>query len=125
MNQCELDECYSGKYFCENFRDMKQYILLRSVDAGNGRRRLGLSSSDWHEILEMNLNEVVILLPGDDISFEASLNLYRDYGSISNPIINEWLLTENYPLNEQILLFEFQNNEGVHTFMFVGVLSRV
>ena len=101
---------------------MKQLILLQAVDAGNGRRRLGLSTEDWHRLCaDAGLNQVIVeVITGNPE--DAAIRTYREYGSLTNPQINNWVLERNYPVNERILLFEVSIEDGVHTFKYLGQL---
>lgn len=103
---------------------MKQLILLQAVDAGNGRRRLGLSTEDWHRLCaDAGLNQVIVeVITGNPE--DAAIRTYREHGSLTNPQINNWLLERNYPVNERILLFEVSIEEGVHRFKLLGQLLR-
>lgn len=103
---------------------MKQFILIQPVDAGNGRRKLGLSNEDWREIMNQSIpTRAFVQFSGNRLE-EAALNTYRDYGSLTSPQINTWLNDGGYPLNERTLLFEFLIENDRHLFVFMGVLNR-
>ncbi|MBQ6821996.1 MAG: hypothetical protein IJP39_06250 [Bacteroidales bacterium] len=98
---------------------MRQYILLRPVNAGNGRMRLGLATEDWHGLLGLQFREVFVELADNNESL-AAIQTLRKYGSLTCPEINQWLQMRNYPLNEESLLFEFRLNNDRLTFVFIG-----
>lgn len=93
-------------------------IVLRPVNSGGTRRRLGLYTKEFEQYVYGRDIRALYIDLGDGSQQIDAMKTYFYHGSITSPDVNAWLHQHGWLTANHQLLFSLEMDESRHTHIY-------